>query len=313
MLAERAPAPFEDPDYFFELKWDGTRCLAFVEGDRVRLQNRRLRDITYRYPELQSLYQWIQARRIILDGEIVVLRGGRPDFKKLQQREQAEHPLRIQLLSRQLPAVYVVFDLLYQDTGPVWGKPLEERRWRLQEILMEGEHLVLSRAYPRGRDLYREALRQGFEGIMAKKRTSLYRPGIRSSEWLKIKRALEVDAVICGWLVSDKRPFASLVLGLYRGKDLLHLGQVGTGFDREEMETLSRILRNLRISYPHFSLQTVRPVEWVRPELVARVRAQELTPDGKLRAPVFLGLREDKDPAECTVEQLSRLFNAGKD
>ncbi len=303
MLALSSP-PIDSEDYLYELKWDGTRCIAFVEEGRVRLQNRRLLDITRRYPEFRDLPASLRASSAILDGEIVVLEGGRPDFRKLQEREHVEDPFRVEILSRILPATYVVFDLLSIDGKDLMKMPLVERRRILEGLFPLGENVILSEVYPRGKALYKEALSLGFEGIMAKRKDSPYLPGVRSSYWLKVKGVMDVDAVVCGYLEGEgerRGLFGSLVLGLFHKGRLVHIGQVGTGFDARDMEVIQRRLKRLATGSCPFEVEPrlKRRVFWCRPEMVVRVSFQEWTVDGKLRAPSFKGIRDDKGPEEC--------------
>lgn len=305
MLAISSP-PIDSEDYLYELKWDGTRCIAFVEKGRVELQNRRLLDITGRYPEFRGLPEGLKASSAVLDGEIVVLEGGKPNFRKLQEREHVEDPFRVEVLSRIIPATYVVFDLLFKDGEDLMKRPLTERRRVLEGLFPLAENVILSEAFTRGKALYEQALSLGFEGIMAKRKDSPYLPGVRSSYWLKIKRTMDIDAVVCGYLEGTgerKGYFGSLVLGLFHKGRLIHIGQVGTGFDEREMELLYRQLKGLLTERCPFESPPIlrRRVSWCRPEMVVRVSFQEWTGDGKLRAPSFKGIRDDKGPSECTT------------
>ena len=305
MLARRAEGPFDSERHVFELKWDGTRCIAFVQAGEVRLQNRRLTDITHRYPELGRLPLSASVREAILDGEIVVFREARTDFRRLQMREQTDDPDRIRILSIANPATYVVFDILYLNGREVLAEPLKRRREVLREIVAEEGAILYSEGYGAGRRLFKEAVRRGFEGVMAKEVSSPYLPGQRSGHWLKIKRGLDVDAAVCGWIASGRRPFASLVLGLYQDGGLRHIGQVGSGFSRDDFEEIGRVLGRLETPVSPFgAVPRIRgDVHWVRPELVVRVSAMRWTDGGKLRAPVFVRVRPDKGAEECVIEE----------
>lgn len=301
MLA-MASSPFDSSKHLFELKWDGTRCIAFIDKKGVRLQNRRLLDITYRYPELQEIRAGLKARSAVLDGEIVVLEEGRPVFERLQQREHIEDRERIEILSGLLPATYVVFDLLYLDRKPLLKRPLIERRSLLEGLFPLSENSVISETYTEGLRLFKEAIKAGFEGIMAKEKDSPYLPGVRSRHWLKIKKAFDLDAIVCGYIKGVKgRPFSSLILGLYEGERLTHIGQVGTGFNEDTAEILLNRLNSLKSKKspfdepPHIKGDIV----WCSPLMVIRVGYQEVTKDRKLRVPVFKNIRDDKDPEEC--------------
>ncbi|MEM2289371.1 MAG: non-homologous end-joining DNA ligase [Candidatus Hadarchaeales archaeon] len=300
MLAHSAE-PFDSPEFVFEPKFDGTRCLAFV-GEGLRLQNRRLLDITGRYPELAPMRKRVRAREAILDGEIVVMREGRPDFRLLQVREHGE--ARREILSGLYPASYACFDLLYQDGEPLVHLPLLERKRRLAEIIEEGEEIFLVRHYPeRGRWLFQQFKERGWEGIMGKRASSTYQLGKRSRDWLKIKDFKTLDCVILGYTPGEGRredTFGALVLGAYKDGRLIFVGRVGTGFDEPLLRELKERLDGMRGPKP-IAEEIPLEVTWVRPELVCEVQYLEITPDLKLRAPSFRKLREDKEPAECEL------------
>jgi bifunctional non-homologous end joining protein LigD len=228
-----------------------------------------------------------------------------PKFDKLQQREHIIDPNKIEILSGLIPANYVVFDLLYLNGKSLMEKPLAERRELLKGLFPISDNAIFSESYTEGKKLFSFVLRKGFEGIMAKEKESPYLPGKRSGYWLKIKKVFDIDAVVCGYLEGKgerEEIFGSLILGVYDKGKLIHIGQVGTGFDEKTARRIYHIISKMR-SYklpfakiPYFK----RKAFWVRPELVARVGYQELTKDNKLRVPVFKGIRDDKDPEECT-------------
>jgi len=305
MLAYSSP-PFDSPEYIMEVKWDGTRCLVFI-GRGLRLQNRRLLEIGYRYPELHNLPQWIKAREVILDGEIVILVNGKPSFSKLQEREHISEENRIKILSRIIPATYIVFDLLYLNGKLRTNEPLSIRKELLETHVVQNEFLVISQFVDQyGIKFYKEAVTRGLEGIMAKRKNSRYLIGKRSEDWLKIKKFQSIDAVICGYTEGQGRYqelFGSLVLGLYYQKKLQYVGQVGTGFSSEEMQQLLKILKGLKIRrcpFPEIP-EIARSVQWVKPEIVCEVEFMEWTAAKKLRAPRYRRLRWDKPLRECVI------------
>ncbi len=293
MLAYFSP-PFDSPRHLFELKWDGTRCLLFLDRGTLRLQNRRLEDITWRYPELAGISEDLAARNAILDGELVVLQDGRPSFTLLQQREQVGAPFRVSLLARRLPATYVAFDLLFLDDRPRYLLPLEERRALLQGCLRESPRLVLSRAVPeKGRAFFAGAVAQGFEGVMAKARDSPYLIGIRSRYWLKIKPRLTEECVIIGYTTGRGgrgESFGALLVASPEGGRLVYRGRVGSGFSEALLADLTGRLRALEVEAPPLAGVRVRGARWVNPELRALISYQEKTADGHFRAPVFVRL-----------------------
>ena len=180
--------PFDSPEHLFEVKWDGTRVLAFVESRGYRLVNRHRVDVTDRYPELGFLHDLPAG--VVLDGEVVVLRQGKPDFGLLLSRNQARAPLKIQILARTLPATYVVFDLLYDRFESLLALPLVTRRERLEKLIQGCAHprLVFSQGVvDSGKAFFAEICHQGLEGMMAKHLDSGYRPGRRTDAWIKVK------------------------------------------------------------------------------------------------------------------------------
>lgn len=295
--------PFDSEDFWFEVKWDGSRTLAFV-GKKLRLQNRRLLDITYRYPEL-TLGEDVDAREAILDGEIVVLRDGKPDFKSLQTREHVGDELRIELLSQTMPATFIAFDLLYLDGKPLVELPLEQRREKLERIVTESSRILLSRyVEEHGRRFFEEAVRLGLEGAMAKRKQSTYQIGKRSRDWLKLKGIKTLDCVIVGFTPGGgwrRDYFGALALAAYRDGKLEYLGKVGTGFDEELLRLITKLLKDRLTDIKPVEAEPPYEVRWVKPELVCEVKYMELTPDLKLRAPSFKRLRFDKAPEECEV------------
>ncbi|MDI6820385.1 MAG: non-homologous end-joining DNA ligase [Candidatus Hodarchaeaceae archaeon] len=302
MLAHIAD-PFDSEDFWFEVKWDGSRTLAFV-SEKLRLQNRRLLNITSRYPEL-TLRDDVDANEAILDGEIVVLREGRPNFKLLQTREHVGDELRIELLSQTMPATFVAFDLLYLNGEPLVGLPLEQRRAKLEEVVTESPRILLSHyVETHGRRFFEEAIKLGLEGAMAKRRQSTYQIGKRSRDWLKFKGIKTMDCVIVGYTPGEgwrKGHFGALVLGAYREGKLEFMGKVGTGFDEHLLKLLTSLLSDRVTDVKPVDAEPPYEVKWVKPELVCEVKYMDLTPALKFRAPSFKRLRFDKAPEECKV------------
>lgn len=296
MLAIPHDRPFDSPRHFFELKWDGYRAIAFLD-QRTRLQSRRLRDITGEFPELGRLNGRLVREQATLDGEIVAMRDGKPDFQSLQHRRG--------------PAVFVVFDILSVDGQAVIQRPLSERKELLASAVREGEGLVVAAFFPReGKALFRAATVRGLEGIVAKDADSPYVPGGRTSHWLKVKVRRTVDCVIGGVLRGVGGPLGSLALGLYCGPDLLYVGNVGTGFSEEEREALVSVLEfseEAPFRVPGRRLPPeLRGALWVKPDRVCEVSYTEMTDDFRLRHPSYLRLRGDKLSTECTFRQLGR-------
>jgi DNA ligase D-like protein (predicted ligase) len=294
MLAYAAPGPFDSKRHLFEIKWDGTRCLLFLRGGEIRLQNRRLETITHRYPELKSLTRHLTAKNAILDGELVVLSEGRSNFSKLQQREQVAEPTKIGLLSRTMPATYVAFDILYLNDEPVITLPLLARKDMLSAILRETPHLLESRFIQgHGIVFFQEAVTRGMEGVMAKTLTGPYLIGRRSRSWLKIKPRQEKTCTVIGYTQgagARKGTFGALLLATQEKEGWRYRGKVGSGFSESDLQKMAARLRGLKTERsPLRQLPAVRGVLWVRPELWVRVSYQEETNRGHFRAPVFSG------------------------
>jgi DNA ligase D-like protein (predicted ligase) len=297
--------PFNKEGWIFEPKIDGTRCLTTVSKE-VRMQNRRLVDITYRYPEVAGALA-LTARECVLDGEITVFVKGRPSFRALAERDHQSEKMKIDYLSHAMPVSYVVFDILYAKGKSVMDLPLRERKKILHEELEESEIVSIADSFPeKGEDYFQAALKAGIEGVVAKRLDSQYLPGIRSQDWIKIKKSLKLDLVVGGYIPGngDREPyFGGLLIGAYRHGQLVYIGRVGSGFSEEELkEITSHFLP--RIQSPFSNPPPTPDVIWIEPNLVVQVTALEVTHDGSLRAPVFLRTRDDKDPQECTIDQL---------
>ena len=316
MLATSTAKAFDNPDWLFEIKWDGYRAVAFIEEGRVRLVSRSQNDLTAQFPELGTLPQFVKAKRAILDGEIVALdEEGRPSFSLMQQRTGFQ-PGKRRLPRREgVPVIYYAFDLLYLDGLDLRRVALEQRKQLLQDRIVAGENGVIhfSDHYAeKGLDLFEAAKQRGLEGIVAKKRSSAYQEK-RSSDWLKIKITQRQECVIGGYTDPEgsRECFGALVLGLYdRQGRLIHVGQVGTGFDQKMLKEIFARLQPLKTKQNPFygGIGGLRKVQFVRPELVAEIKFAEWTHETaeggmKLRAPVFMGLRGDKTAEQCRLEE----------
>jgi len=305
MLASVAEHPFSGPDWLFEIKWDGVRALAWIADGALTLRSRNNIDITKRYPELAGLPKAVGASQVILDGEIVALdERGHSSFERLQERMHVRVPG--ETLISNVPVVYFAFDLLYCDGFDLRAAPLIERKQLLQRLLHASAQFRYSdHQAEKGKELYELARERGLEGILAKRADSAYVPD-RSVNWLKMKVTTTVDAVVGGWTAprTNALEFGSLLLGLYEGKKLRFIGHVGSGFDGNKQKDLSAKLRELASRACPFDAvpETNEAPSWVDPALVARVRFSGWTQEHALRHPVFVGLREDVKPADCTWE-----------
>ena len=308
MLAETSD-PFDSADHYFEPKWDGMRCIAYFRDHTMELQNRNLADVTKSYPELEGITRNINSKAAIVDGEIVVLENGLPSFDALQNRFGVIDPVQIKLLSRNLPVTYIAFDLLHLNGKDLVDRPLSTRREKLERIIKEEPHLLLSR-YVRehGKSYFKKALELGFEGAMAKKSNSIYQMGVRSEDWLKLKQVKTLDCIIAGYTLGTggrSTSFGALVLAAYDGKGkLTHLGNVGTGFTDENLKRLMKILKPLQTNTKTVpgEVKAPAPIRWVKPRLVAEVGFMKMTREHKMRFPRFIRLRLDGNPADCRIE-----------
>jgi bifunctional non-homologous end joining protein LigD len=315
MLATPVNDPFDGPEWLFEIKWDGYRAIAFIEAGKVRLVSRNQNDLSPRYPELKDLPEFVKAKQAILDGEVVALdEQGRASFSLMQQRTGFRPHGRKAAPKADVPVLYYAFDLLYLDGHDLRRVPLEERKRRLASVLVLGDSLRYSDHYEeQGKALFEIARQKGLEGILAKKRDSLYLEQ-RTREWLKIKITHRLECVIGGYTEPEgsRAYFGSVVLGLYDKKGrLIHVGQAGSGFDQKSLGEVWKLLKKLETKPNPFygEVEALRKVTWVKPELVAEIEYAEWTHGAsgsggpKLRAPVFLGLRDDKEPKECQLEE----------
>jgi bifunctional non-homologous end joining protein LigD len=316
MLAESITDPFDSAEWLFEIKWDGYRAIAFIENGKVRLVSRNQNELTGRYPELKDMARVIKAKNAILDGEVVALDNeGKPSFSLMQQRTGFRPGGKRVAAKADVSVLYYAFDLIYLD-GEDWRKvSLEDRKHKLASIITKGDSLRYSDHYEEeGKALYEVARSKGLEGIVAKKRTSCYEER-RSREWLKIKIRHRQECVVGGFTDPEgsRAHFGSLVLGLYdKEQRLIHVGQAGSGFNQKSLAEIWKTLQKLETKKNPFygEVEALRKVSWIKPELVAEIEYSEWThgtgagSGPKLRAPVFLGLRDDKDPKECVLAEL---------
>ena len=310
MLATRSERIFSSPEWLFEVKWDGVRTLAFWRAGRVRLLSRNLNDVTAEYPEVadglrESLAGQASA---VLDGEIVAFDGGRPSFQMLQQRMHVAQAERARELAVAVPAVYCVFDIIYLDGYALWDCELVERKRLLREAVQPGPHVqVPDEVDEKGEQFFKAITARGMEGVVAKLKKSRYVFGQRGMNWLKFKSTRTLDCVIGGFTEprGGRAFFGALLLGLYDEGGLRYIGHTGTGFDHAGLEKTYNIMKPLEVDDCPFAERPKpnSPPHWLRPQLVAEVKYAELTSDGKLRHPVFVGLREDIAPEDCRLRE----------
>ncbi len=322
MLASLGEAPLVDPNFVYEPKYDGIRAIAEVAagGSSVHLWSRLGNDKTSQFPEVATaLATWARRRRerVVLDGEIVALdRNGQPaGFQRLQGRIHVsdEHAVAGTV-------AIMLFDVLRIGDTDVRERPLTERRAALESLLKNNRNSMLrlsDQVAGDGRALHEQALASGWEGLIAKHAASKYRSGKRSPDWIKLKIVHEQEFVIGGWTEprQTRAYFGALLLGVYDSHRLVYVGHTGTGFDQKELSRVMAKLQPLQTRDCPFAARpkTNERPHWVRPQLVAQIKFTEWTDDGKLRHPVYLGLRDDKQPHDVVREERGeRAFAASR-
>ncbi|MGH8273958.1 MAG: non-homologous end-joining DNA ligase [Gammaproteobacteria bacterium] len=304
MLAKLTDERFSDEDWIFERKFDGVRCLAHRDGDKVRLFSRNRQPQNDTYPELVEALERQGPESFVADGEIVAFRGKVTSFSRLQGRLGLSDPDEARASG--IAVYYYLFDLPYYADHDLEKLPLRARKRVLRKAFSYTDPLRYSRhRNTEGESYHREACRKGWEGIIAKRAEGAY-AGKRSRDWLKMKCVHRQELVIGGYTdpESSRSGFGALLLGYYEGNRLCFAGRVGTGFDEEELRNLLRRLKSRERRTPAFDAEGIprRHVHWVRPDLVAEIGFTEWTDDGKLRHPRYLGLRHDKDARDVVRE-----------
>lgn len=299
MLATPGGKPFDNEEWIFEIKWDGYRAIADL-SDGLQFYSRNGLSYLGKYSMIESGLRK-QPEKMILDGEIVAYnRQGIPDFQLLQHSgEQPDTPL-----------VYHVFDLLFLNGHSTRELSLVQRKELLKEALLETPHVkYCDHVEKEGRDFFKVIQKEKIEGIMAKKKTSIYRDGDRTSEWIKIKDHQTAEAIIAGYTEprGSRKYFGSLILAVYENGKLRYAGHVGTGFRENTLKEIHTLLQPLVTGKMPFSKKpaTNMPPTWVKPVTVCTVKYAEITDEGLFRHPVFIGLRED-----VTAEEL-RKYSSG--
>lgn len=311
MLARLSTMPPRQSQWAFEVKWDGVRAIARCRPGRLALLTRNGNEVSAAYPELRGLLDALGSREAMLDGEIVGFDSqGRPSFQALQSRMHLRGDSAVMRRAAQSPVTYMVFDLLWLDGHSLMGLPYEQRRARLAELKLDGDHWrTPAQQVGDGEALLAATREQGLEGIVAKRLDSTYAPGRRDAGWLKIKNSRRQELVIGGWTEGKgarRGRFGALELGVHDDRgELRYAGKVGTGFSEAELDRLMGLMKPLaRRTSPFGGRQPERGTHFLRPELVAEVEFSEWTRDGRLRQASYRGLREDKAPREVVRERV---------
>jgi bifunctional non-homologous end joining protein LigD len=316
MLAVPGELPRQDGRWAYEFKWDGIRALVWSDGGRARALSRNGNDITAAFPELRQVGAAMGSHQVVLDGELVVFdEATRPSFSRLAKRIHLASPRDVDRAAKRDPASLIVFDLLHLDGRSTMRDTYDERRRQLEGLGAGGVAWALTPSFTdvEGADVLTTAVEVGMEGVVAKRRSSTYRPGDRSDEWVKVKAERTQEAVIGGWTEgkgSRQATFGALLLGIpsasAKGK-LTFIGKVGTGFSDASRASLLETLRPLVRDASPFDEPLSRavlggPATWVRPVVVGEARFSSWTPDDHLRHPVWRGVRTDKSAKEVTRE-----------
>jgi len=295
MLIKDMLDPFSSPDYIYELKLDGIRCIAYLDEVYTDLRNKRNDIMLPRFPELSNINTFVKGK-CILDGELIIIKKGVPDFFEVQRRSLMSDRFKIELASNQYPACFVAYDILYINNKQITGLPLMERKKLLEEVVNEDIKLAISRFVPEhGIELFNLAKEQHLEGVIAKVKDSKYYLDKRTKEWIKFKFLADKDFAVCGYINKEKG-MISLILGQYRGNDLLYKGHVTLGV----RSNFANEYNCIEINYSPFRLTPSgnEDAVWLEPTLVCVVQYMP-NDKGYLRQPVFKGIRDDKTPLEC--------------
>ncbi|MDF2685344.1 MAG: dependent ligase [Clostridia bacterium] len=297
MLISEMQEAFDSPDYYYELKFDGIRCFAYL-SDKTVLRNKRNDNILPIYPEVKEIHRQVKDR-CLLDGELLVINNGKPDFNEMQRRSLMSDSFKIELSAKNLPVSFVAFDILYLGDKQISDRPLHERKELLNNTVTENKSLAISRFIKeKGISFYNLAKQQELEGIVAKRFDSLYYFSKRTKDWIKIKYLKDDDYVICGYVPKEGN-VVSLVLGQYRNNNLLiYKGHVTLGISRE---ATGKVYSCERLSDTPFETKTGydETTIWIMPKLVCTVKYMTKNESGSMRQPIFKALRNDKEPFEC--------------
>ena len=293
MLLHEVKEPFDDKNYIYELKLDGIRCVAYVEPKSVTLQNKRFKELTPIYPELNAICRCVK-KRVILDGELVVLTDGKPDFYALQRRSLMTDCFKISLAAKKNPVQFVAYDILYYDGEDLTDKPLMDRKAILSENVNEGNGLSISRYIEeKGIAFFELAKKESLEGIVSKKKDGLYHIGKKTHDWIKVKVMQDEDLLICGYQPDADGKVKDLILGYYDDNGMMKCrGKVFLEISKEERKIIADFAKKNTVKKPWFD--KYKNVVWLKPELVGTAHFMHETESGGMRQPVWKGLRDDK-------------------
>lgn len=299
MLIGEMQEAFDSPDFIYELKLDGDRCIAYLDKNGTDLRNKRNVKMLGKVPELSEIHKQVKYP-CILDGELIVVKNGKPDFSEIQKRAITSNAFKIHLASSKLPATFTAFDILYYKDHQVTDLPLMQRKELLEKNVRENERLAVSRYIEeQGVEFYKLAEQNELEGIVAKRKDSKYFFDKRTKDWIKIKNLLDDDFVICGYILKDNG-VSSIILGQYSDrKELIYKGHVILGISSADFKIIGSMSEK---EMPFSDLPSGNDkAVWIEPNLVCTVKYMMKTVNGGLRQPVYKGLRDDKEPEDCTT------------
>ncbi len=298
MLIGEESEAFNSKEFIYELKLDGERCIAYLSKDSVELRNKRNMKMLIKVPELSEIHKQVK-KRCILDGELIVIKDGKPDFFEIQRRSLMSNTFKIKLAAEKYPASFTAFDILYYEDYEVTKLLLMERKKLLQNTIKENERLAISRYIEeQGIEFYKLAEKNNLEGIVAKKKDSRYYFDKRTKDWIKIKNLEDDDFVVCGYILK-KNNVVSIVLGQYKNSALIYKGHVTLEGSNSNFNII-RTAEKARCPFTELPSGNEDAV-WIEVKLVCTVKYMMKTATGSLRQPVFKGLRDDKSPDECTI------------
>lgn len=288
---------FDSPDFLYELKLDGVRCIAYLDKGVAELRNKTNMRLSPIYPEMQFIHQCTNSR-CILDGELIVLKNGKPEFEEILRRSTMTNKTRIELAASMLPVTFTAFDILYYDDKQTTHLPLIERKELLNRTINETERFAISRFIPdNGISFYNLVEQNELEGIVAKRKESKYFFDKRTKDWIKIKSYKHENFVVCGILYAKPHGMTSLVLGQYRDNQLIYKGHVSLGVSRSRYEA---VIHLPEISSPFGYIPTGNEnAKWVPPVLACEVKYMKRSSYDKMREAIFQGIRDNISPYNC--------------
>ncbi|MCI8777485.1 MAG: DNA ligase [Oscillospiraceae bacterium] len=297
MLIGTEGEPFDSDKYIYELKFDGERCIAYLDNEKTVLKNKRNVLMLPKVPELAEIHKNVNVR-CILDGELAVIKDGKPNFFEIQKRSMMSNPIKIEMAAKKYPACFTAFDILYYEDRQVTDLTLTERKELLQKaVKSEDSRFAVSRHIEKnGTAFYNLAKQQELEGIVAKRKDSKYYLDRRTKDWIKIKYLKDDDFIVLGYVPKENN-MNSIILGQYKNNQLIYKGHVTLGVGGEPFRKI-KSLDETSCPFSEVPKGNENAV-WVKSELVCTVKYMMKTDNGGMRQPVFKGLRDDKSPKEC--------------